>query len=119
MITKKTFKVPLYPCRLEVLIYDTEEEVLKKYPIAEDACGFYKSSGDGFFCIGIKSNQGVSTISHEAEHVKNRIFSFIGQVTDAHNDEVDAYLVCWIAKTVTDVFYKHKEKTNEKETKIK
>ena len=44
---------------------------------------------------------------HEAEHVKNLIWEYIGYRPQADNDEVDAYLLTYIYNKITDVFYKH------------
>ena len=117
MITKKTFKVPLYPFKIEVIIYDDIKEVEKYRPNRKGYSSFCDGFEDGFIRIGIYSKSGGSFIAHECHHAKSYIWEIIGYKPIADNDEVDAYLIAWISKAVTDVFYKHKEKTNEKETK--
>lgn len=118
MITKKTIKVPLYPCKLEIIIYDEPNEVEILRDRRRTDVGFcdYNNS---WITMGVQSNVGVSVITHESHHAKNSIWSFIGYTPQNDNDEVDAYLIGWIAKQVTDLYYKHKDKFNEKESKTK
>jgi len=115
MITRRKKKVPLYPAYITVILYDSSEEVSKKYSMADGKeGGFFQVDDDHLnFVIGIKSNNGVIAITHECEHIKNRIMYAIGYETNQLNDEPDAYLVGWIAGFITDVLYKHKEKRHE------
>jgi hypothetical protein len=48
-----------------------------------------------------------SSIVHEAEHIKNAIWNYIGYTPQRDNDEVDAYLLAYIYKKIAEVFYKH------------
>lgn len=50
-----------------------------------------------------------SSIVHEAEHIKNHIWQYIGYTPQRDNDEVDAYLLTYIYDKITQVFYKHKD----------
>ena len=120
MITKKTIKVPLYPCKLQVVIFDDKHEVeyFGEYldDITNGFCDYFK---DGFIRISVKSDSGVGAISHESHHAKSYVWKHIDYKPQADNDEVDAYLLSWIVKQVTKLYYKHKEKENgnRKETK--
>ena len=111
MITKQKKAVPLYPCSIKIIIYDDSKELKGKYSAADGTeRGFFQT--DEFYLdyvIGIKSSCGVIAITHECEHVKNRIFHAIGYDTQQLNDETDCYLMGWLAGAVTDVFYKHKD----------
>ena len=49
----------------------------------------------------------INSIVHEAEHVKNLIWEYIGYRPQSDNDEVDAYLLTYIYNKIIDVFYKH------------
>lgn len=49
------------------------------------------------------------SIVHEAEHIKNHIWQYIGYTPQRDNDEVDAYLLTYIYDKITQVFYKHKD----------
>lgn len=118
MVTRKRFKVPLYPCTLEVVIYDDVGEISDTRHDRTDYdsfCDDYKGS----ITIGISSKSGGRFITHEAHHAKSVIWDYIGYRPQADNNEVDAYLIQWIAREITNVYYKHKdgnktEKNNKK-----
>ena len=61
----------------------------------------------------------VEIISHEASHVANRIFDWIGIRLDANNDEPYAYLIGYITsciwKTVSKIIYKDKKNGTDKD----
>lgn len=58
--------------------------------------------------VAVNSRRG-SSIVHEAEHIKNHIWQYIGYTPQRDNDEVDAYLLTYIYDKITQVFYKHKD----------
>ena len=60
----------------------------------------------GASLVAINSKRG-SSIIHEAEHIKNSIWRYIGYTPQEDNDEVDAYLITYIYDKITSVFYKH------------
>lgn len=60
----------------------------------------------GASLVAVNSKRG-SSIVHEAEHIKNHIWNYIGYTPQRDNDEVDAYLLTYIYNKITDVFYKH------------
>ena len=49
----------------------------------------------GASLVAINSKRG-SSIIHEAEHIKNSIWRYIGYTPQEDNDEVDAYLITYI-----------------------
>ena len=49
----------------------------------------------------------ICAIIHEAGHIKNAIWRYIGYTPMRDNDEVDQYLVTYIYNKIVDVFYKH------------
>jgi hypothetical protein len=108
MITQKRLIVPIFNYKLSIVIFDDWEEVkhldyeeTRSYPPA----GFTQwSYGSALVVIDAKRG---STIVHEAEHVKNLIWEYIGYRPQIDNDEVDAYLLTYIYNKITDVFYKH------------
>lgn len=67
-------------------------------------------SNHGASLVAINSKKG-SSIVHEAVHIKNAIWRYIGYNTQIDNDEIDAYLVTYIYKKIVDVFYKHNKTT--------
>ena len=60
----------------------------------------------GVSLVAINSKKGDSII-HEAEHIKNAIWSYIGYSPQRDNDEVDAYLIAYIYKRIIEVYSKH------------
>lgn len=106
MVTRKRMIIPIFNYKLEVFIYDDWDEVRfldsdEKYPPK----GFTKWQY-GSALVAINAKYG-STIVHEAEHIKNLIWEYIGYRPQSDNDEVDAYLLTYIYNKIIDVFYKH------------
>lgn len=66
---------------------------------------------DGYSMVVINSKEEASII-HEAEHVKNAIWEFIGYSPQVDNDEVDAYLLTYIYIKILEVFRKHDKVVN-------
>lgn len=115
MITQSTRNVPLYPCKIKVIIYDKSKELEDKYKMANGTEGGFFHSCDNYLnhVIAIKSSSGAIAICHESEHIKNRIFYAIGYDTQQLNDEADAYLLSWIAGFVTEIYWKHKKRNKK------
>lgn len=105
MVTKRRLIVPIFNYRLTVLIFDKWDEVSHLFDGGPEPRGI-TSIGYGAAVVAINSKRG-SSIVHEAEHVKNAIWKYIGYTPQSNNDEVDAYLLTYIYEKITDVFYKH------------
>ena len=108
MITQKRMTIPIFNYKLCIVIYDSWDEVNyldsnknRDYPPK----GFTKWQY-GSALVAINSKQ-ESTIVHEAEHIKNLVWEYIGYKPQADNDEVDAYLLTYIYNKIIEVFYKH------------
>ena len=80
--------------------FTDKEKRLSKYA----ACEYLNVSRASL--VAINSKRG-SSIIHEAEHIKNSIWRYIGYTPQEDNDEVDAYLITYIYDKITSVFYKH------------
>ena len=119
---RKIKKVPLYPCRLGVLVCKSYKEVNKfllsqgmpeefdfsEYVGSTITRGVVKEKGKELFCIYIVLNpkeEGFThgLISHEVRHATNAILEHIGQRLDPNNDEAEAYLSGWVADMVYNV----------------
>lgn len=110
MVTKKKLIIPIFNYSLHVLIFDDWEEVSHLFdggpePKAITATDYGRS------IVAINSKRGNSII-HEAEHVKNAIWKYIGYTPQRDNDEVDAYLITYIYSKITDIYYKHNNMKN-------
>ena len=79
MITKRRMIVPIFDYKLTIVIFDDWEE-LKDYLPEEDFKLESKAitiSTYGASLVAINSKRG-SSIVHEAEHIKNHIWNYIG-----------------------------------------
>lgn len=136
MIDKYDFTI--YPCKLWVCTdfeeakkrfrnqYDNKE---LEFPVFDytlsETYGLLKEKSTkefGFAVVvlsDLKSLGGtkiIEIISHEASHVANRIFDWLGIRLDANNDEPYAYLIGYIAsciwETVSKIIVEPKNKKN-------
>lgn len=118
MKTLKQIEVPIFNIPLDICIYDSRQDVLDYMSNYDDSVNEIIASSlscKGFtiynkrcLMVFIHSDSGVSTIAHESLHIKNCIFKAIGQECSVDNDEIDSYLVGYIAKEITDIYWKHK-----------
>lgn len=108
MITQKKIIIPIFNYKLTIVIFDKWEECDKFLPAdeMEIEANAITISNYGASLVAVNSKRG-SSIVHEAEHVKNHIWNYIGYTPQRDNDEVDAYLLTYIYNKITDVFYKH------------
>lgn len=112
MKTSRKIKVPIYNFTIYVTIFDEWEEVTKYY------IGNKNVEREGFLLV---NNLDVNTlkffvnaecpscITHEIIHIKNIIFDVIGHVSNAENDEPEAYLVQYLYDKIIKVYHKHKD----------
>lgn len=108
MLTIKRMIIPIFNFKLQVGIFDKWsdlKDVLEPDEYAEEAKGItIHRHGIADVYIGVKYE---STIIHEAEHIKDAIWKFIGYIPQRDNDEVDAYLITYIYEKMMQVFRKH------------
>lgn len=107
MLTYRKMTIPIFEVELKVYIFDNWSEVSDIAGEGNKAKGvtFYQD-GIGKITVVIDKRH-PSTIVHEAEHVKNFIWNYIGYTPQRDNDEVDAYLLKYLYNKIVDVFYKH------------
>ncbi len=116
MIQTKRLKTPLYGTRFEIVIYDNDGELQKKFndvsfepPITEFDGGVFKHN-DVFYLVlfydGKKPTYGV--IAHESKHLVNEIFIDIQHELDRYNDEPECYLLGWVVDRVHELLTKFK-----------
>lgn len=100
----------LFNYKLTIVIFDRWEEL--EGSISQDEMDTEANaitiSAYGASLVAVNSRRG-SSIVHEAEHIKNHIWQYIGYTPQRDNDEVDAYLLTYIYDKITQVFYKHKD----------
>lgn len=105
MVTQKKINIPIFNYKLTIVIFDKWEEVEHLFDGGPEPKAIVKSQ-HGASLVAVNSKSG-SSIVHEAEHIKNNIWGFIGYKPQRDNDEVDAYLITYIYNKIVDVFYKH------------
>lgn len=104
MITQRKVVIPIFDYKLHIIIFDNLEEVkpLFKGSIGQGVTVY--SEGKAIVAINSKA---MRTIIHEAEHIKNLIWDYIGYKPQRDNDEVDAYLIAYIYDKIYSVYYRH------------
>lgn len=105
MVTQKKIIIPIFDYKLTIVIFDKWDEVSHLFDDGPEPKAITRTQY-GASLVAVNSKRG-SSIIHEAEHVKNAIWSYIGYTPQRDNDEVDAYLITYIYNKITDVFYKH------------
>lgn len=108
MITQRKITIPIFEFKLTIVIFDSWSEIehlLTPEEASLESRAVTISNG-GAAIVAVNSKRG-SSIVHEAGHVKNAIWRYIGYIPMRDNDEVDQYLVTYIYNKIVDVFYKH------------
>lgn len=118
MITKRKIKVPIYNFIVDFTIFDEWKEITEWCDNVEDEReGFILTDVYYPNIIKMFTNSGYrSNIVHEIIHIKNQIFSIIGQKVDTDNDEVEAYLVEYLYKELVKVYEAHLKHTSTKDS---
>lgn len=106
MITKRSVKIPIFNYKINIIVYDNNEDVSDTYD-SKGSRGFVLDYGT-YSTVGIKYPNEHSII-HESEHLKNSIWEYIGYTPQRGNDEVDAYLITYIYIKILEVYRKHQE----------
>lgn len=117
MITKRKIKVPIYNFIVDFTVFDEWKEISKWCDNTEDEReGFILTDIYYPNIIKMFTNSGYrSNIVHEIIHIKNQIFSIIGQKVDIDNDETEAYLVEYLYKELVKVYEAHLKHTSAKD----
>ena len=113
------YQMGIYPRTLWITFDATPEELNLQFPTG-DTCGkpfvaldkrddarvdtVCDIANKGGFLIrfdGIKSAR-MGIVAHEANHVADDVYEYIGAVPDINNNEPHSYLVGWVAACVED-----------------
>lgn len=111
MRTTAKYIIPIYDVKLAVYVFDKWEEIQSALPEEErdvQSKGITWTNNNDFFLISvaIDSRYRLSAV-HEAEHIKNMIWDYIGYTPQSGNDEVDAYLIKYVYSLIKKVIEKH------------
>ena len=106
MVLQRKMIIPIFDFKLTVLIYDNWDEIKHNFQPTDVAPKGVTSYSYGACLVAIRYDS-ESTIAHEAVHVKNAIWEYIGYTPQRDNDEVDAYLLTYIYEKIKQVFVKY------------
>lgn len=109
---KRRLNIPIFNYKLVIVIYDKWEEVKDMHKGSIEPNAFTRIFPEGCSIVAVNSKEEASIV-HEAEHVKNAIWEFIGYSPQVDNDEVDSYLLTYIYIKILEVFKKHDKVVNK------
>lgn len=109
MITQRKINIPIFEYKLTIYITDTWDEIKDRLPIdlVSSSRAVTISNKENPISIVAVLSDCQSSIVHEAVHIKNNIWEYIGYRPQADNDEIDAYLITYIYEKIMEVFRKH------------
>lgn len=113
MITKKNVMIPIFNVAMTIVIFDKYEEILEwkcVKDLGEDdikspgltICGYERNC-----TVFIEKSNMISTICHEAHHIRTFVFESIGYTPSLKEDEFGAYLIAWISERIYEVMKRH------------
>lgn len=112
--------VPLYPCKLGILICDDVYKINSILGTNYDEVKVgLTTAHDLTFYITLNPNHpdyfvSEGIIAHESLHAVNMLFERLGISYNNHNDEHAAYLLSWFVDTVTKYYKKSLTKKKKK-----
>ena len=104
-------RIPIYDINLYIHIGRLSEQLQKKLDIVilEDNIAEVHDLDNGIL-VWFESNEfNAPIVCHEAIHIKNILFEYIGYKLDTNNDEAEAYLTEYIVKEIEKCYKKHKK----------
>ena len=108
MITKRKHLVPIFEYPITIIIFDDWEDLKNYIPediYAEPCRGVTIDFED--HCVVCCTPKYATSIVHEAGHIKNLIWKYIGYTPIRDNDEVDQYLHTYIYEVILKILNKH------------
>lgn len=108
MITRRNVTVPIYGYKLTIVIFDNWldlEGIIPDKELSNPAKGLVLNDyGRGLVAIEYGQE---STITHEAFHLVECIWNYIGYDSIEGNNEVGAYLITFLYEEIKKVYDKH------------
>lgn len=111
MVTLKKINIPIFNYKLTIIISDSWGEAESKLPVQDvdlesSRAVTFSNKAIGGSVVAVLSGCQFSIV-HEAVHIKNNIWEYIGYKPQADNDEIDAYLVTYIYEKIMEVYKRH------------
>jgi hypothetical protein len=100
-----TKKLAIYPISIALVLNATEkfmnetftdvynQDIIKDFEALVGTSQFRNDSRNVVVCYTVEKSLTIGVIAHEAVHMTNRIFNWIGQDLDIKKDECYAYLL--------------------------
>lgn len=108
-LRKKVINIPIYGCKLTVIVCNDLKHVAKIYGIKEDISSFgaftFKDEKKYREYVMALEDDWRSNVVHELVHVVNHIYLDCAMQLDRNNDEPQAYLMGWLYEEI-DKFLK-------------
>lgn len=104
-------RIPIYHINLYIHIGRLSEQLQKKLDIVilEDNIAEVHDLDNGILVWFESKEFNAPIVCHEAIHIKNILFEYIGYKLDTNNDEAEAYLTEYIVQEIEKCYKKHKK----------
>lgn len=106
---KKTIDIPIYQCKLTIILDKDLSYIEKKYKTKSlsDYGAITMRFPNKFrnYIMAFEYSEG-TIIAHEIVHLKNYIYQDTGIELDRYNDEPEAYLTGWLFDQINDFLNK-------------
>ena len=109
MITKKRLIVPIFDYTINIIIYDkwSDLEGILDDDLYRDSNSKGITVNYGNYSLVCIDKKYYSTIVHEAGHLVNSIWRYIGYNPQRDNDEPSQYLLTYLFEKIESVWKKH------------
>ena len=109
MITKKRLVVPIFDYTINIIIYDrwSDLEGILDDDLYRDSSSKGITVNYGNYSLVCIDKKHYSTIVHEAGHLVNSIWRYIGYNPQRDNDEPSQYLLTYLFEKIENVWKKH------------
>ena len=106
----KVIDIPIYVCKLTVIVAKDISLIAKKYKLTEDVTNFgaftFKDKTKYRHYVMVLEDGWRSNVVHELVHVVNHIYLDCAMKLDRHNDEPQAYLMGWLFEEIDNFLKK-------------
>lgn len=104
MFRQKTINVPIYECKLTMILSKDLSHIEKKYKTGTlndfGACTIKDKVDYRHYIVCFTDKDHLSNIAHEVVHIKNYIYLDCAMEPDLKNDEPEAYLTGWLFQEI-------------------
>lgn len=99
-LKRKLINIPIYGCRLTVIVSSDLSGIAKMFKLKEDVSNFgaftFKDESKYRHYVMVLEDDWRPNVVHEIVHIVNYIYIDCAMKLDKHNDEPQAYLSGWL-----------------------